>query len=215
MSAKQKARTIIDAAMTVSLSFLMAYSMIGETAHERLGVAMLILFAAHHVLNFRWFKTLAKRKYTPARIFRTAINLLLCVDMLLLAASGIILSNHVFAFLPIKGLASLAREWHMLGSYWGIVLMSVHIGLHWPVVLGMIKTKKPGVWVSRACCLLVSACGAYAFFARNYGDYMFLKTHFVFLDYAEPLPLFLLDQLAIIVLFAAVGYYVQKLLTLK
>ena len=41
--------------------------------------------------------------------------------------------------LSIEGGASFARSVHMLGSYWGLALMSLHIGLHWVRVLGMIR----------------------------------------------------------------------------
>ena len=36
---------------------------------------------------------------------------------------------------------------------------------------------------------------------------MFLKKHFVFFDYTEPLVFFMLDYIAVMGLFIAVGYY--------
>ena len=39
-----------------------------------------------------------------------------------------------------------------------------------------------------------------------------MKTQFVFLNYSEPLFFFLLDQLAIIVMFAVIGYYIKRLI---
>lgn len=221
MPTKRKFQTLVDFTMTALLPLLMAYSMVGEMAHEWLGAAMLLLFVIHHVLNFQWFKSFAKGNYTPVRIFSTAVNLLLFADMLCLAVSGIILSRHVFSFLPIESGTSFARLLHMLGSYWGLALMSVHIGLHWGMVLGMIRKaitvspllqRKRGIQV---CCLFVSAYGAYAFVSRQIGDYMLLKTHFVFFDFNENLLLFLLDYLAVMVLFAAIGYYIQKLFICK
>lgn len=47
--------------------------------------------------------------------------------------SGIVLSRHVFAFLPLKGGMALARRMHILGSYWSFLLMSLHLGLHWSI----------------------------------------------------------------------------------
>ncbi len=43
----------IDLCMTVSLLLLMPYSLLGETAHEWIGMAMFLLFIVHHVLNRR------------------------------------------------------------------------------------------------------------------------------------------------------------------
>ena len=39
------------------------------------------------------------------------------------------ISGTVFAFLDITRGVSVARSLHLAASYWGMVLMSVHIGL--------------------------------------------------------------------------------------
>lgn len=57
--------------------------------------------------------------------------------------------------------------------------------------------------------------GVYVFVSREIGDYMLLKTHFLFLDFDETLIHFLLDYFTIMVLFAAIGYYLQKLFIYK
>lgn len=51
MNRKQIIRIIIDICMTICLLMLMAYSLVGEKAHEWIGMAMLILFVTHHILN--------------------------------------------------------------------------------------------------------------------------------------------------------------------
>ena len=220
MSRKRKLQIVIDLCMALLLPLLMAYSLIGETVHEWLGTAMLLLFVAHHILNYRWFRTLFKGRYKPVRILNTAVNLLLLIDILFQGVSGIILSRQVFSFLNIQHGASSAQVIHLLGAYWGFVLMSVHIGLHWSVMLGhmkksMKKSLKESKWLklsARILCAGISAYGIYAFIMRQIGDYMLLKTQFVFFDFDEPIILFLLDYVAMIVLFAAIGYYLSKLL---
>lgn len=102
---------------------------------------MFVLFIAHQILNFRWYKSLFKGKYTPMRIFQVIVDMLTLLSMLAMMYSGIVLSRYVFAFLPINGGMALARKLHMLGSYWGFLLMSLHLGLHWNMVLGVIKRK--------------------------------------------------------------------------
>ncbi len=47
----KKARMIVSIAMTVVLLCLMAYTLVGETAHEVLGTVLFILFIIHHILN--------------------------------------------------------------------------------------------------------------------------------------------------------------------
>ena len=50
--------------MTLGLLFLMGYHLWGDTAHEWVGAGLFLLFILHHVLNWRWWTGLFKRKYT-------------------------------------------------------------------------------------------------------------------------------------------------------
>ena len=106
-------RMAVDLAMTVLLPCLMAYSLLGETFHEAAGAAMLVLFIAHHVLNKHWFKGLFRGRYSPCRLFLTAVDLALCAVMVCLPLSGIVMSKHLFAFLPMEALAGPARTVHI------------------------------------------------------------------------------------------------------
>ena len=202
----KKKRMAVDAAMTVLLPCLMAYSLIGETFHEVAGVAMLVLFIAHHILNRAWFKGLFRGRYSPYRAFSTAVNLLLCVVMVCLPLSGIMMSKHLFRFLPTDGLSSTARTMHLLLSYWGFLLMSLHIGSHVDAML-----KKTPKWLGVAAGA-VSLYGAYAFVKRGLPLYMTLRSQFVFFDYSEPRIFFFADYLAIMALFATLGHGIGKLL---
>lgn len=206
--------------MTVMLPLQMAHSMIGEVFHEWLGIAMLIMFALHHVLNFRFLAALPKGKYTPHRIFLSVIDLLLLADMLALMVSAVMISHHVFAFLPIAGGTELARLVHLSGTHWGFALMSMHIGLHFHMATGMVQKKLPkssriSKLLSRAICAVVAVYGLYAFLGRQLLDYMLLKTQFVFFDFSEPITHFMLDYISMMVLFGAIGYYIGKVLRRK
>jgi len=222
MSAKRKVQILADLSMTVMLPILMAYSLIGETAHEWIGIAMFILFILHHALNYRWFTSAFHGKYPPVRIFSTVIDVLLLFDMLSLMISGVMMSRYVFAFLNINRGMGFARTLHLLGSYWGFFLMSLHLGTHFGMFIGVIKKALhvSGKAVHRTAFLrsitaVVSAYGAYEFISRGIIDHMLLKNQFVYLDYSKPLSLFLIDYVSIMVLFAAAGYYANKIITKK
>ena len=49
--------------------------------------------------------------------------------MAVLMYSSIVLSRYVFAFLPIERGLALARRLHILGSYWGFLMMSLHLAV--------------------------------------------------------------------------------------
>lgn len=190
--------------MALLLPVLMAYSLIGETAHEILGLTMFALFICHHVLNRGWWKALLKGKHTPARAVNTAVNLLLLVFMLAQPISGVLMSKHILTGVTIRGAAASVRIVHLCLGYWGFVLLSVHLGLHLRAMLP--KRGKKHLAIPMLC---VMAYGIYAFVKRGFSDYLFLRTTFVFLDYSEPVCFFLLDYLAVMVLFAGAAYLAQ------
>ena len=213
---KKKIRIVVDCGMVLLLPLLMAYSLVGEAAHEYLGIGMFVLFVAHHILNAAWWKHLLRGKYTPLRILGTAVNLALAIIMLALPISGMVLSRHVFCFLHFDG-ASAARTVHLLASYWGLVLMSVHAGMHGNMISGMLcksfnirQSSKAGMWALRLTAVVLAVCGIYAFVKQRIRSYLFLRTQFVFVDFSQPVVSALLDYLAIIVLFAMVGYCTSK-----
>ncbi len=59
---------------------------------------------------------------------------------------------------------------------------------------------------------LIYRPGVYAFHARQIGEYLLLKTPFVFFDFNEPLVFFFLDYLAVMGLFVCSGHYLAKVL---
>lgn len=213
MKEQQIFRMAVDLAMAVILLLLMAYSRMGEAPHEWLGVGMLVLFVLHHVLNRGWIKRVFKGQYSPFRILQTALVCLIFGTMLGSAVSGVMLSGHVFRFLGISGGSAFARTLHMLCGYWNFVLLSLHLGLHWIMIMSMVSKKLPENgryhWLARVLGLAIAGYGVYALIARQVPDYIFGTVGFAFFDQSEPLILFLLDYLAIMGLFVWIGHYLS------
>ncbi|MBD5535215.1 MAG: DUF4405 domain-containing protein [Lachnospiraceae bacterium] len=216
---KGKLKRAVDVLMTAALLFLMGYQFWGEKAHEWVGAGIFVLFAAHHILNFGWYKNLFRGKYTAFRIFQMSIDMLTLLSMAVLVYSSVVLSRYVFAFLPIESGLVLARRLHILGSYWGFLLMSLHLGLHWNMVLGSLKGKRKSDTRSRKAILfiaglLVALYGGWVFVKRDFATYLFLKSEFVFLDYEEPKIFFYLEYLSLIGMCIFISHYAGKLLQL-
>lgn len=202
--------------MTAVLLALMAYEWIGQAAHEWIGIGMFALFVLHHILNGKWSRHLFRGKYTAFRIIQTLLVLLVLLCMIGSMVSGIILSRYALSFLPISGGQTFARNLHMLSAYWGFILMSLHLGLHWNIMLGMVKplVKKPSfvrTWTVRICGAAIAGYGIYAMIKRGIPDYLVLKNQFVFFDYEEPLVLFFLDYIAVMGSFVWGGHYLSKI----
>ena len=212
MKPKMILKLAVDIGMTAALLLLMAYELVGQAAHEWIGIGMFVLFVIHHILNGSWIRNLLRGRYNPVRIMQTGLVLLILCAMAGLMVSGIILSRHALSFLPIKGGRSFARNLHMLSAYWGFVLMSVHLGFHWSMILGMAKKliSRPSAvrkWAGRILAFMIAGYGMYAFIKRDIGVYMLLRSHFVFFDYEEPLVFFYRDYIAVMGLFILIGNY--------
>lgn len=213
-------KILVDIGMMLCLLFLMPYSLLGETAHEWIGMAMLVLFIAHHLLNRKWLMSIAKGKYSLFRTIQTMLVIIMLFLMLGSMISGVLLSNHIFRMIRVEGTAMMARQLHMLCAYWGLVVMSLHLGMH----CGMLITMAGRLWkqpsairslMARVAALVVAGYGIYAFVKRQIGDYLLMKMHFAFYDFNEGVFPFLFDYLAVMLLLAIAGYYGGMLLKKK
>ena len=144
------AKILIDIGMTICLLLLMPYSLLSETAHEWIGMAMLVLFIAHHMLNRKWLLSIGKGKYNAFRVIQTVLVIIMLILIMGSMISGILLSNHIFKWIKISGTYMTARQ---------------------------------------------------------IGDYLIMRMHFVFYDYEKGIFPFLLDYLAVMILIAFIGYY--------
>lgn len=191
MNKKLVTRIVIDVCMTICLLLLMAYSLVGEVAHEVIGIAIFVLFVIHHILNRRWIASMV---------------------------SGIILSDNIFKFVKVTGVSMLARQVHMFCAYWGFMVMSVHLGIHWNMIVNMTKKifKNSSIvrsWIARVMAIIFASYGGYAFYKREIGGYLLMKIHFVFYDYMENVLFFVFDYVAVMGLVVFLTYYIVKMPT--
>ena len=219
MNIKSKLKIAIDFLMIVLLPALMAFQITGRELHEWIGTSMLILFLAHNILNFKWYKKLFKGKYTFLRILQTIFNILILAASLCLAYSGIIMSGYIFSFVSVSGQMALARQMHMAASYWGFVLMGVHLGFHWSMAVGMAGKKFRSwklsnliLWILRIAAVAVAWYGAVCFYKAYIVSYLFLKVQFVFFDFGQSGVSVFAEYIAITGLLVFLGYYFVKVL---
>ena len=211
-----KFKICVDIMMTAALYACMAYMLVGEEAHEWIGSGLALLFILHNALNRKWYAALLTGRYTPLRAFQTAVNLLCLASMAAAALSGAAMSRYLYDIPFLSGGASLARTVHMLAAYWGYCFISLHLGLHWSMMLGMMKNaaapQRAPRWITpllRTAGAAAALLGAHALMRHNLLDYMFLRNQFVFFDTERPLYLFFLDYAAIMALWAWLAHYTR------
>lgn len=180
MKPKAVVKLAVDAAMTVLLLLLMAFELVDRAVHEWIGVGMFFLFVLHHLLNRGWTKRLFQGKYTPYRMPQTAVAALVFLAMLGSFASAVFISQEVFAFLPIRQGMALGRTVHLLCAYWGYLLLSLHLGLHWGMMVAMAGKKLSPSPRRRAALNILGAAaalyGVFALFQRQIPTYLFLAS---------------------------------------
>lgn len=216
MKASVKFKICVDITMTAALYACMAYMLVGEEAHEWIGSGLALLFVMHNALNRKWYAALLTGRYTPLRAFQTAVNLLCLASMAAAAVSGAAMSRYLYDIPFLSSGASLARTVHMLAAYWGYCFISLHLGLHWSMMLGMMKNaaapQRAPRWITpllRTAGAAAALLGAHALMRHNLLDYMFLRNQFVFFDTERPLCLFFLDYAAIMALWAWLAHYAR------
>ena len=218
--ALQPARRILDIAMTALSVILMGgvFLFPDGIVHEALGAALIALWILHNILNRGYYKSLFKGKYSLRRVIALAVNIGALASAVLLAASGIILSNRVFRFLGISGGLGFARPAHLVASHWHFVFIAFHFALHVPLILGRLgfarRARERG-GASRVLLIIlpiaVSVYGAYAFALRGFARYMFYTWQFFFFDLERGCLLFAVDYVAVFVMLATAFYWLCRL----
>ena len=206
----------IDLVMTVIMLVAMAYYLTGNVIHELLGVSLFALFIVHNVLNRRWYQTVIKRKHNGRHVLNTSVNLLLLVMMLMLMLSSIMISRTLFAFIPVSG-GMIARQIHVLATYWGFILISIHLGMHWRIIIGIIRKilrihslNRGYTFAVRIMAVLIAVFGVYAFFARDVGSKLILYYTYSYWNFDESAVFFFTDYISIMGLCIFVTYYALK-----
>lgn len=154
----RRTRMLVDAAMALVYLLQMAPYQTGGWYHELAGIAFVLLLAVHHALNARWLRVeLRRRDWLPILLDAA---LLVCVAGV--AVSGMLMAQHV-RLLRWGGAAHLVRPLHACLTYTGLMLVSVHAGLHLPR-RGVDKLA-PLTRMAMGAMLVV--LGAYAFNSLN------------------------------------------------
>ena len=159
---KRKIKIAVDVLMFAAFCYLTGYHPgAGVLAHGIVGITLFALFIAHHLLNLGWYKALPKGSYTPMRVLFVVVNFAFLADMILMAASSVLMSELVFASSPFHS-TQFARSLHVMSSAWGFVLMSLHVGLHTHAPLSKLSrkcTSKAARILYAAFCLIVFIVG--------------------------------------------------------
>lgn len=174
----------LDATIFVLFILVMSFHFLPRILHEILGLAMAAAVFLHLVLNRYWIFSLVRGNRTSRKKFSVLINFLLLASFLVTLVTGFFISNYVF-----DGVVSLELRrnvtihlLHHSASYLMMILIGVHLGLHWQEIWGKIIRRfglRKKVLSYRVFCRLVVAvliCGGiYGSFLNQVGDRILMK----------------------------------------
>lgn len=177
-SANLMVKIILDIIMLLLLLMLYQKRTISMSFHEVAGLVLFGLFVVHNVLNWRWIVAITKKlfqKSTSAKLRCSwIVNFLLLISM-----SGIILTGLMIAkTLPFRlSPWGNARAWHYFFAAVSIVLMGIHLGLHWPLIKGLASKitfvpKKLGVSVGVIFLVAAVAWGGFSFVTGSFARWI-------------------------------------------
>jgi len=198
-----------DTLMTLLLLVLMGFHLHGEIVHEWAGIIFTLLIMLHLCLNRHRLWLQSPNIPLTMQIVNGVINAVTFVVILTAIVSGMMLSRHILMALPFHNPANWVRKVHMTSVHWGMLILALHIGLHWKMlatffcrVLNISGDSHVANIIMPCVFSLIALLGLYGLLNQDYLDYLLMKVDFSFFDYEESALLFYLRYLAIIVLFA-------------
>ncbi len=134
-------KIIIDIVMAVILFTLFSIASTGLSFHEIVGLVIFGVVIIHLALNWRWIVSFTKRlfsKTTPTKIrIGYGLNVLLLISFVLITLSGIMMSKVVFKDVFTE--SDNAKTVHYFFSALSLILVGLHLGLHWAFLKAMFK----------------------------------------------------------------------------
>ncbi|MBP2486220.1 hypothetical protein JOH50_001947 [Rhizobium leguminosarum] len=211
-------RLILDVLAAGLLLAALAYNWLGNAAHEIIGTGMFLLLISHNIFNRRWYGMITKGWREPRGIVTRVINLSLLITMLTLLVTSIIISQTVFGFLSLTGTFTL-RQIHASAAYLALLMASLHLGLHWSMIIGVVSSRfgmtaegRLRTLVLRVVAITVAVYGVQSLLTIDVGSKLFMQMSFDFWDFQTATPAFFLHHIAIIGLFVFITHYGLKLI---
>lgn len=191
----------------------LAYWWLDNLAHEIFGTVLFALLITHIAVNRRWYGAAMRGRYGVARVFNTVTIAGLAVTMATMLVTSVMISRDVFAFASLDG-AFGVREIHMFTAYWVVLIVAVHMGFRWRVVMtvfarmfGIVETN---IWRSaflKAMVATVAVFGVRNCFEMTFGSKLMLTCTLDMWDFSESTLGFFVNYGSIMALVAALAHY--------
>lgn len=209
-------RLVFDLIAAGLLIFGFSYWWLGNVAHEVAGTAMFLLLIAHNVFNRRWYGTIPKARREARGLFNIVVTFLLMLAMLALLVTSVLISNALSGIMSSYA-GFTVRQIHTLAAYWVLVIVSVHLGLRWPMLMGVAR-KLAGITqpnavrtlALRVIAVVIALYGVWSSFELAIGTKLSMQMTLDWWNFEESVAGFFIHCLAIVGLYICLTYYAMK-----
>ena len=143
MSKQNLTKLFLDLAAFIALLIVSAPRFTGVAIHEWLAIALSGTVVVHLLLNWNWIVQISARlfsKSTNNSRFGYFLNWGLFASGIMIMLSGLMISEAVVPFLGLSLPQDMSwKSLHELSTNITMILMGLHVALHWSWITGMFK----------------------------------------------------------------------------
>ncbi|ALG75310.1 hypothetical protein VY88_24850 [Azospirillum thiophilum] len=216
MSSVLLLRLAFDLSAAGLLLFGFTYWWLGNTAHELAGTAMFLLLIVHNLFNRRFYGTIGQTRRTMRPLFNVAVTLALLVAMVVLLVTSVLISDALSGVMSSFG-GFTVRQIHTLAAYWALVIVAVHLGLRWPLIMsvtravfGISKPNAVRTWVLRLIAGATAVHGIWSSFELGIGTKLAMQVTLDWWNFEQSVAGFFVHSVAVAGLYMFVTYYAVK-----
>jgi hypothetical protein len=208
-------RMVLDTIAACLLLAGLAYYWVDNTTHELIGTGMFLLVAVHNVFNRRWYGNISRHRRQGSGLMNIVTTAILLTTMLVLLVSSVLVSRTVFGFLGYEG-GPTARQVHLVAAHWAVLVVGIHLGMRWSLVMQTVRTRLGLAQHNRLCTVVlrvlaaaIALHGVQSSTTMVFGSKLFLIDVMDMWDFNAEAMRFFLNFASIMGLYIALGHYVS------
>jgi hypothetical protein len=154
MNLKARTRFWLDLFLFVSFLVFMQPALTGIAIHEWLATAAILTFLLHILSQWDWIIAVGRRffqKFFHQSRLNFILDILLFFSMITVMLSGLLISR---SFLPALGFPLAPnffwRRIHDVSAHFTLLVVAIHVGLHWDWIVNTAKRLLKQVGSKRA-----------------------------------------------------------------
>ncbi|SDE53321.1 DUF4405 domain-containing protein [Belnapia rosea] len=206
-------RLAFDLVAAALLVFGLAYWWLGNVAHEVAGTAMFLLLILYNVFNRRWYRSIPRAHRQARSLFNMLLTACLLLTMLVLLVTSVLISNALAPLMSAFG-GFTVMQIHTLSAYWALVIVALHLGPRWSMIMGVARNlfgmSRPSAarrWALRTVTVVIALHGLWSAGVLGLGTKLTMQVSLDWWDFETSVAGFFVHSLAVAGLTIALGHF--------